>query len=66
MEDEILDFQFEPVPAKPAHPSYNDESDQDEPQKQSPEVFYKKGFLRNFAKLTAKHLCQSLFFQKLY
>ena len=30
----------------------------------SPEVFYKKGVLRNFAKLTGKHLCQSLFFNK--
>ena len=26
------------------------------------EVFCKKGVLRNFAKFTAKHLCQSLFF----
>ena len=25
-----------------------------------PEVFYKKGVLRNFAKFTGKHLCQSL------
>ena len=33
-------------------------------QKQSPEVFCKKGVLRNFAKFTAKHLCQSLFFNK--
>ena len=24
----------------------------------------KKGFLRNFAKFTGKHLCQSLFFNK--
>ena len=24
----------------------------------------KKGFLRNFTKLTGKHLCQSLFFNK--
>ena len=30
-----------------------------------PEVFYKKGVLRNFAKLTGKHLCQSLFFNTL-
>ena len=30
----------------------------------SPEVFYKKGVLRNFAKLTGKHLCQGLFFNK--
>ena len=66
MEDKILGFQFEPVSPKPFHPSYNDGSDQDEPQKQSPEVFCKKGVLRNFAKLTVKHLCQSLFFKKLY
>ena len=29
-----------------------------------PEVFYKKGVLRNFAKFVGKHLCQSLFFNK--
>ena len=29
-----------------------------------PEVFYKKGVLRNFAKFTGKRLCQSLFFAK--
>ena len=33
-------------------------------EKQSPEVFCEKGILRNFAKLTGKHLCQSLFFNK--
>ena len=33
-------------------------------QKQPPEVFYKKGVLRNFVKFTGKHLCQSLFFNK--
>ena len=33
-------------------------------QKQPPEVFYKKGVLRNFTKFTGKHLCQSLFFSK--
>ena len=27
-----------------------------------PDVFCKKGVLRNFAKFTGKHLCQSLFF----
>ena len=32
--------------------------------KQPPEVFNKKGVLRNFAKFTGKHLCQSLFFIK--
>ena len=29
-----------------------------------PVVFCKKGVLRNFAKFTGKHLCQSLFFNK--
>ena len=29
-----------------------------------PEVFRKKGVSRNFAKFTEKHLCQSLFFDK--
>ena len=33
-------------------------------QKQPPEVFCKKGVLRNFAKFTGKHLCQSFFFNK--
>ena len=28
-----------------------------------PGVFYKKGVLKNFAKFTRKHLCQSLFFR---
>ena len=32
--------------------------------KQPPEVFYEKGVLGNLAKLTEKHLCQSLFFNK--
>ena len=27
-----------------------------------PEVFYKKGILKNFVKFTGKHLCQNLFF----
>ena len=26
-----------------------------------PQVFYKKGVLKNLAKFTGKHLCQSLF-----
>ena len=29
-----------------------------------PEVFYKKAVLKNFAKLIGKHLCLSLFFNK--
>ena len=34
-------------------------------QKQPPEIFCKgKGVLRHFAKFTGKHLCQSLFFNK--
>ena len=33
-------------------------------QKQPPDVFYKKGVLKNFAKFTGKHLHQSLFFKK--
>ena len=33
-------------------------------QKQSSEVVCKKGVLGNFAKFTGKHLCQSLFFNK--
>ena len=33
-------------------------------QKQPPEVFCKKGVLRNLTTFTGKHLCQSLFFDK--
>ena len=33
-------------------------------QKQPTEVFLRKGILRSFAKITGKHLCQSLFFNK--
>ena len=33
-------------------------------QKQPPDVFNKKGVLRNFVKFTGKHLCQSLFLNK--
>ena len=29
-----------------------------------PDVFCKKGVLRNFAKFTGQHLCQSLYFNK--
>ena len=31
---------------------------------QPPEVFCKKGILRNFAKLTGKHICKILFFNE--
>ena len=34
-------------------------------QETEPEVFCKKGVLRNFTKFTGKHLCQSLFFNGL-
>ena len=64
MEHKILSFQFEPVSVKLTHPSYNNGSDQDEPQKQPPKVFCKKDGFRNFAKFTGKHMCQSLFFNK--
>ena len=33
--------------------------------KQPPEVFYKKGVLKNSSQFTRKHLCQSLFLIKL-
>ena len=66
MEDKIVGFQFVLVSAKPTQLSYNDGSDQDEPQKQPLEVFCKKSTLGNFGQLTVKHLCQSLFFKKLY
>ena len=32
--------------------------------KMVPEVFHKKGALKNFAKLIGKRLCQSFFFNK--
>ena len=33
-------------------------------QKKSPEEFFKKDVMRNFAKFTRNYLCQSLFFDK--
>ena len=33
--------------------------------KQQPEVFYKKGALKNFVKFSGKHLCQTPFLIKL-
>ena len=33
-------------------------------QKQPPEMFYKKGVLKNFAKFTGKHLCDSFLFNR--
>ena len=44
----------------PAYKSYTIKVSQNQP----PEVFYKKDVLENFAKYTGKHLCQSLFFDK--
>ena len=34
-------------------------------EKQAPEVYYKIDVLKNFAKFTEKHLCQSPFFNKI-
>ena len=34
--------------------------------KQPPEVFYKKGVLKNFAEFTGNHLCQSFLLLQLY
>ena len=34
-------------------------------QKQPPEMFFKKGALKNFANMTGKHLCWSLFLIKM-
>ena len=33
--------------------------------KQPPKVFYKRDILKSFAKFTGKHLCHSLFFNKI-
>ena len=41
-----------------------DSNDVNNFQRQSLEVFYRKGVFKNFAKFTGKHLCQSLFFDK--
>ena len=35
-------------------------------QRQTPKVFYEKVVLTNFSKFTGKHMCQSLFFKRLY
>ena len=40
------------------------EFDMNSLQKQPPEVFCKKGVLRNFVKFTRKHQCEILFFNK--
>ena len=47
---------------------YSDNSDQsskiDDTRSSRPELFCKKSVFRNFAKFTGKHLCPSLFFNK--
>ena len=45
---------------------YNTDVDKDRSDYRSsrPEVFYRKVVLRNLTKLTGKHLCQSLYFNK--
>ena len=35
-------------------------------QKQPPEVLFEKSVLKHFTKFTGKHLCQSLFFNKVF
>ena len=54
MENKIHGFQFELVSVKPTHPSHNDRSDQDEPQKKPPEVFCKKRCSQKFRKTHCK------------
>ena len=49
---------------KPANFSNSGRVGLGETQKQPPELFYKKSVFENFAKSTGKHLCQSLFFNK--
>ena len=44
--------------------NYNENNEQHQFRSSRPEVFCKKGVLRNFAKFTGKHLRQSLFFNK--
>ena len=34
------------------------------PRSNRPDMFHKKDVLKSFAKFTGKHLCQSLFFNK--
>ena len=65
-----IEFQFELVCAKQTHPNYSVGSDQDKAEIQYDQwsthksshqrCSMKKSVLRNFAKLTGKHLCQSL------
>ena len=42
----------------------NEEIKPDSYRRSRPEVFCKEGALRNFAKFTEKHQCQSLFFNE--
>ena len=48
---------------RPAFPDYLSVS-YDYGRSSRPDVLCKKGVLRNFAKFTGKHLCQSLYFNK--
>ena len=45
-------------------PKFSFSTENNDSQKQPPEVFYKKIVLENFAKFIGKHLSQSLFFNK--
>ena len=51
----IFDINFNRIMTKSFHMNLK---------KQPPEMFCEKGVLRNFTKFTRKHLCQSLFFNK--
>ena len=72
MENNILDFQFEPVCAKQARPNYSVGSNQDEAEIQydrcsthrssHQRCSMKKCVFSNFVKFTGKHLCQNLLF----
>ena len=50
---------------RPRHWIIVSAQDTDGIQKQLTEVFLQKGVLKNFAKFTGKHLCQSLFLIRL-
>ena len=48
----------------PNFPNFNKFLNRGNNRSSRPEIFLKKGVLRNFAKFTGNHLCQRLFFNK--